>query len=198
MRVRSARVCLAAVVLLVGCSGSSSDDTKAAPAASSADSAIGPEAPATSSAAAGDIEGVVAFDVGTVVHTEDPVVYAETPPMGGDHFPGWLNCGSYDTPQPNEQAVHSMEHGAVWIAYDPTLGEADVTALRAFTTNQTHVLVTPFDGLTSKVVASAWGFQLKLDDVADPRLKQFIETYQNGPQTPEPGAPCSGALGKPL
>jgi hypothetical protein len=197
MRIRSALVSVAAVVVLISCGGTS--DTKSAVVSTTvADSAAGPVAPPTSVVVAGDIEGVVGFEVGKVIHTEDPVTYAEVPPVGGDHFPGWLNCGSYDTPQPNEQAVHSMEHGAVWITYDPTLAEADVKALRALTINQTHVLVTPYDGLPSEVVASAWGLQLQLDSAEDPRLKQFVETYQNGPQTLEPGAPCSGALGEPL
>jgi hypothetical protein len=42
-------------------------------------------------------------------------------------------------------------------------------------------------------VASAWGKQLQLQSVNDPELKQFVDFFEQGPQTPEPGAPCSGS-----
>jgi len=83
-----------------------------------------------------------------------------------------------------------MQHGAVWITYRPGLGEADVNRLRELATG--YVLVSPFDGLPSPVVASAWGRQLRLDSAQDPRLGAFIDAFRRGPQTPEPGAPCTG------
>ncbi|MPZ29305.1 MAG: DUF3105 domain-containing protein, partial [Micromonosporaceae bacterium] len=48
------------------------------------------------------------------------------------------------------------------------------------------------------VVASAWGKQLPLDSADDPRLKEFVRTFAQGPQTPEPGAPCTGGAGEPV
>ena len=53
-------------------------------------------------------------------HTKEPVDYPQTPPVGGPHNPIWQNCGFYSKPVRNEHAVHSMEHGAVWITYSPT------------------------------------------------------------------------------
>jgi hypothetical protein len=47
--------------------------------------------------------------------------------------------------------------------------------------------------LSTPVVASAWGKQLRLKSVDDPKLQEFIRAYRKGPQTPEPGAPCTGA-----
>jgi hypothetical protein len=47
-------------------------------------------------------------------------------------------------------------------------------------------------------VASAWGYQVKLDSASDPRLEQFIRTFEQGPQTPEPGAACVGGTGTPV
>ena len=41
--------------------------------------------------------------------------------MGGDHFARWLACDVYDEEVPAELAVHSLEHGAVWVTYDPEL-----------------------------------------------------------------------------
>ncbi len=144
------------------------------------------------------IEGVQTFtDLGRN-HTTDPVDYPQSPPVGGDHDPAWQNCGVYDTPVENGRAIHSMEHGAVWLAYRPDLPADQVATVAAFATNQTHVLVSPDAGLTEAVVATAWGVQLRLDSVTDARLTQFVQTYQEGPQTPEPGAPCSGGFGDPI
>ena len=85
--------------------------------------------------------------------------------------------------------MHSMEHGAVWITFDPNLAAADVAVLKQFADNGNEVLVSPFTGLPSPVVASAWGKQLVLQSVNDPRLAQFVAYFDNGPQAPE-NAPC--------
>lgn len=125
-------------------------------------------------------------------HVTTPVSYPQDPPVGGDHSPVPQTCGAYTEPVPNEQAVHSMEHGAVWIAYRPDLAKADVDRLDALA-RQTYVLVSPYPGLDTAVVASAWERQLRLDSATDPRLAQFVDAFRQGPQTPEPGAACTGA-----
>jgi len=129
-------------------------------------------------------------------HVQGTVAYPESPPVGGDHSRVWQNCGFYATPIANEQGVHSMEHGAVWVTYDPALPADEVSTLRRLT-RKPHVLVSPFPGLPSPVVASAWGAQLELPSAADAGLAAFVENYRQGPQTPEPGAPCTGAAGDP-
>ncbi len=140
---------------------------------------------------------VQTFPVDTPEHTTDPITYAQTPPVGGNHNPVWLNCGIYDAPVPNENAVHALEHGAVWVTYDPTLSADDVQKLRAQMPSS-YVILSPYEGLPSPVVASAWGVQLQLDGVDDPRLKTFIDVYRQGSQTPEPGAACDGGTGTPI
>ncbi|MBM6399798.1 DUF3105 domain-containing protein [Phycicoccus sonneratiae] len=124
-------------------------------------------------------------------HVTTPVDYAQSPPLGGDHNPIWLNCGVYDQPVKNELAVHSLEHGAVWVTYRPDLPADQVERLVAALPD-TYVVVSPFEGLSAPVVASAWGVQLELTGVDDPRLAEFVREYRTGPQTPEPGAACTG------
>ncbi|MGH8907277.1 MAG: DUF3105 domain-containing protein [Egibacteraceae bacterium] len=144
----------------------------------------------------GEPPGVQTFQVTSSDHVEGTVDYPQDPPAGGPHNPVWQNCGFYSQPVTKEMAVHSMEHGAVWITYAPDLPTDQVTALRALAARP-YVLATPYPGLPSAVVASAWGKQLGVDGAADPRLEAFVEEFANGPQTPEPGAPCDGGVGEP-
>jgi hypothetical protein len=142
---------------------------------------------------------VQTYDVGPAgQHTGADVNYEQNPPVGGPHNPVWQNCGYYDEPVRDENAVHSLEHGAVWITYSPDLPQDQVEHLRDIAENETFVLVSPRDGLPSPVVASAWGKQLRLDNAEDPNLERFIGAYEQGPQTPEKGAVCTGGIGQPI
>ena len=144
-----------------------------------------------------DIDGVEVIDGLTFNHVTTTVDYPQSPPAGGDHNAAWLNCGVYTEPVPNENAVHSLEHGAVWITYDPALPAEDVATLQAFADNQSYVLVSPYEGLDSPVAISAWGYQLKVDSVDDERLPVFLQKYLLNPELTEVGAPCSSGVGTP-
>jgi Protein of unknown function (DUF3105) len=139
------------------------------------------------------IDGVEAFRVDSRTHTQEPLVYDPSPPVGGEHFPVPATCGFYtDDPPPDSMLVHDLEHGAVWIAYDPGIDRAQADTLRGLVAEQPKVTATPYEGLDSPLVVSAWARQLRLDDADDPRLPAFIEQYRNGPEAPEPAAPCQG------
>ena len=84
----------------------------------------------------------------------------------------------------------------MWITYRPGLPKDQVEKIRS-QSEQSYVLASPYPNLPTPVVASAWGKQLKLDSANDPRLERFVSTYRQGPQTPEPGAPCTGEVGSP-
>lgn len=122
----------------------------------------------------------------------------ELPPVGGIHSGVWQNCGIYDQPVEAKNAVHSMEHGAVWVTYHPELPAGDVESLQDTVRGQPFVLLSPYPELRSPIVMTAWGIQLELDSAGDSRIDDFINRYQRGPQTPEPGAPCSDGAGSPL
>lgn len=142
-------------------------------------------------------KNVQTFDVTSREHTDQPVSYDQIPPVGGDHAPVWQNCGFYDMPIQTENAVHSMEHGAVWITYRPDLPDDQVAKLRNLAYRQAYVLVSPYPELPAPVVASAWGTQLHVESAADSQLEQFIRAYRLGEQAPEPGEPCIGGVGSP-
>jgi hypothetical protein len=122
----------------------------------------------------------------------------DLPPVGGMHSGIWQNCGVYEQPVESKNVVHSMEHGAVWIAYNPGLLEEDIEPLQEQVWDEPFVVLSPFPGLRSPVVLSAWGVQLEVESADDGRIADFIDQYQRGPQTPELGATCSNGLGTPI
>jgi hypothetical protein len=165
----------------------------------------GRERAAVRSAAEAPIAGEASIDLpsathvqGTVDYTSDAPITPATgalPPVGGDHDPVVQNCGVYTEAVRNENAVHSLEHGAVWLTYRPDLPQDQVAALSALGADHPYLLVSPYPDLAAPVVASAWGVQVELDSPADARLAAFVARYEQGAQTPEPGAPCSGGIG---
>jgi Protein of unknown function (DUF3105) len=149
-------------------------------------------------AASSPPDGVKSYDVGPAGdHTEGDIDYPQTPPAGGAHNPVWQNCGFYEEPVRDENAVHSLEHGAVWITYTPGIPQDEIERLRDLSEGNDFVLVSPYPDQDSPVVATAWGKQLTLESAEDPNLERFINAYSQGPQTPEPGALCTGGIGDP-
>jgi hypothetical protein len=143
-----------------------------------------------------EIEGVEAFDLAND-HVEGVVDYEQNPPAGGPHNAVWLNCGVYTEPQANENAVHSMEHGAVWVTYDAdALSDEELTTLKSYLP-ATYSIISPYEGLDSPIVLSAWDHQLKLDSASDERIPAFFEEYWRNQNAPEPNAVCSGAINGP-
>jgi hypothetical protein len=141
--------------------------------------------------ASGEPDGTQTFTDLEQTHVDTPVDYPQTPPVGGPHNPVWQTCQFYDVPIMTERGVHSMEHGAVWITYAPDLPTAQIAVLQQLAADGNEVLVSPFDGLPTPVVASAWGKQLQLQSTADPRLAEFVHYFDDGPQTPELNTPCA-------
>ncbi|TPW73436.1 DUF3105 domain-containing protein [Schumannella sp. 10F1B-5-1] len=130
-------------------------------------------------------------------HTNKTVDYRMSPPAGGPHNATWLNCGVYDQPVPNENAVHDLEHGAIWFTYDPDrVSGVKLDALKAIMPDS-YATLSPYPGLNAPMAASAWGAQIKFSNPENAKVAQFIEDYWRSPNAPEPGAPCTGGLDAP-
>lgn len=146
-----------------------------------------------------EVDGVVVLRIEGHQHTQARIRYEHLPPAGGWHNPIWLNCGFYTEPEPIEAVVHSIEHGAVWLAYAPDLDAGAVGAVRALVESDPKVVATPFGDLPdgAAVVATAWARQLVVADATDPRLAEFIAAYVDADTAREAGGPCEGAYGEP-
>jgi hypothetical protein len=145
------------------------------------------------------IRGAVQFPRPARGH-DDTLVFntSELPPAGGEHYNIWQNCGIYEEPIQTGNAIHAMEHGALWITYQPDLAADEVAALEELVRGQTFLLLSPYPGQRSPIVLTAWGIQLEVDSVDDGRIPDFIERYRLGSQTPELGGACTQGVGVPL
>ncbi|WP_406508898.1 DUF3105 domain-containing protein [Streptomyces sp. NBC_00212] len=131
-------------------------------------------------------------------HVTTKVNYPMKPPVGGDHDQVWMNCGGdvYSKQVPDMNAVHSLEHGAVWVTYTDKASAADVKKLADKVSKTPYSLMSPYKDQAGAIMLSAWGKQVTVNGADDPRVSEFFTKYVQGPQTPEPGAPCTGGLGE--
>ena len=143
------------------------------------------------------IEGLRTFSGLSRAHAIDIDLQDEgRPPAGGTHHPQWYNCGVYREPIPTINAIHSLEHGAVWLTYHPDLPADQVALLEEYADGDPFVLVSPYPGHVSPIIATAWEAQVDIEEAPDPRITLFVRTYRNA--GPEPGAVCAGGLGTPI
>ena len=149
------------------------------------------------------IEGVVTQNYGEAnrghIGSDKRVAYDRSPPFGGPHDGTWAACNGvvYETAVRNENMVHALEHGAVWIAYNPdkVTGPA-LQSLRDRVQGDNYLMLSPYPGLDSSISLQSWGHQLKLTDPADERIDQFIQSLRLNQYTyPEIGASCDVLTG---
>ncbi|MEV6119515.1 DUF3105 domain-containing protein [Streptomyces sp. NPDC052077] len=129
-------------------------------------------------------------------HVTTKVTYPVDPPVGGDHNQVWMNCNGdvYTKPLNNENAVHSLEHGAVWVTYNDRAPKADVEALAAKVKKTPYSLMSPDGKQKDPIMLSAWGHQRTVTGADDPAVDAFFGKFVQGEQTPEPGAACTNGL----
>ena len=135
---------------------------------------------------------------GAHVLPTERVAYDQSPPFGGPHDGYWAACNGVVYPQAvrTENMVHSLEHGAIWIAYNPDqVKDEALNKLTARVDGKPYTMMSPYPGLDKPVSLQSWGHQLKVDNAEDERIDQFIAALrQNQTTYPEIGASCD-ALG---
>ena len=144
----------------------------------------------------GSPDGVVPVHVASRNHIDGEIAY-DGVPAGGDHNAIWLNCGFYPEPVRAENAVHALEHGAVWITYPAGAGHDIVNELATHARNP-KVIVSPVRDQSIPVLVTAWGQQMEVADPTYSRIDQFIVAFSGaGGLAPEPSGACSGGVGNP-
>ena len=144
------------------------------------------------------IAGVKSYDYAAgQQHVTTPVTYTESPPVGGPHDPEWADCTGtvYDVDIRHENAVHGMEHGAVWVTYNPdTIHSGDLAVLKKMVSGTSGLMLSPYQGLTSPISLQSWNHQLFVDRATDKRVQQFADFLAFNDDVegayPEVGASC--------
>jgi hypothetical protein len=140
------------------------------------------------------IPGVVYTPEPNHNHVEGNITYNTTPPVGGNHSQYWADCSGtvYPNAIANENAVHMLEHGAVWITYKPGLAADQVAILAKKVSGVDRTAMSPYPDLKTNISLQAWDYQLFVDSASDPRIQQFITALRFNPKTtPEGTATCS-------
>ncbi len=66
----------------------------------------------------------------TVGQTHDP--YNSNPPTSGRHYVDTAPTGFHETAIADEYIIHNLEHGDIWLSYQPSVSEATKTLLKDF------------------------------------------------------------------
>ncbi|PPK64794.1 DUF3105 domain-containing protein [Actinokineospora auranticolor] len=193
----------AACLLLVGCSSTTNGETVPGGTRAADPRASGSSEEPTTSGGKADptarIKGVLSLKYKAGQHVKSPqrVAYDHTPPLGGPHDQLWAPCNGvvYKKAVRTENVVHSLEHGAVWLTYDPKkVKDADLATLVKKVDGQPYSVLSPYPGQPTAVSVQAWGRQVQVDGVDDPRIDQFITATRGNPDlAPEAGARCDEA-----
>ena len=191
----------------VAASTTPSTASSAAASPSAVMSAVSPAPPATGSgtfvaggytnpeiADAKAITGLVYTPEPDHNHVQGSIAYNTSPPVGGNHSQYWADCSGtvYPDAIASENAVHSLEHGAVWITYNPSLPADQVAILGKIVAGQDRMMMSPYPNLKTNISLQTWDYQLFLDSASDPRITAFIQALRFNPKTtPESQATCS-------
>jgi hypothetical protein len=133
----------------------------------------------------------------TTNHTvKGPIEYDRKPPTNGNHDPLWQNCGFYEEPVEGRHAVHSLDHGVVWITYRPDLPKQQIETLRPYG-DETYIILSPYPGQDAPVIATSWRVQLELQGADDPRLRRFVNQFRISELAPLSGNRCTLGVGTP-
>jgi hypothetical protein len=140
--------------------------------------------------------GIEVYPATTNRTVEGPIDYQRRPPTNGDHDPLWQNCGFYEEPIEDRHAVHSLDHGVVWITYRPNLPERQIESLRPYG-QENYVILSPYPGQFAPVTATSWRVQLELSGADDSRLRRFVDQFRISELAPLSGNRCTLGVGNP-
>lgn len=110
--------------------------------------------------------------------------YNSNPPTSGWHWAQPANWGVYSSPPVDEQAVHNLEHGGIWISYKGIDEQTKANLEKIAKANSGSVILSPRDANDAKIILAAWMRLEKLDSYDEAKILEFIQ--QNKNKSPEP------------
>lgn len=117
--------------------------------------------------------------------------YDSSPPTYGPHWPIGASWGIHTEDIRDERQVRNLAEGGVLIQYDT--GDQELAdKLAEFAKRQAdypcHLVVAPYAGISSPIVATAWGTMDSMDEYDAARLQRFVDLFRG--QGPNP-LPCT-------
>jgi hypothetical protein len=121
----------------------------------------------------------------------DPETTGTNPPVSGRHDPTPAECGLHAEKIPDENFVHTLEHGAVAVLYQPDLDIADIKRIEEIVSGfDDKTLSAPYEGLETPVVVASWANKMPLDSVDADAIEEYIDTFRGEPPAPEAQQEC--------
>lgn len=112
--------------------------------------------------------------------------YNSNPPTSGWHYASPAEWGVYGNELPDEQILHNLEHGGVWISYNKVDDETK-TQLEKIGRVNSGIVVTPRQANDTPIALASWGRLQKLESFDEAAIINFIKANKN--KSPEPFAP---------
>lgn len=134
-----------------------------------------------------EVEGTQVFKAVSREHIQagtDGFGYNSNPPSSGPHWPSPAKNGVYDAALRDEQLIHNLEHGHIWISYKSDAPDEVKTKLKEIVEKDSwKIVLEPRDANDSMIALVGWARVLKLESLDEQRIKDFISTYRNrGPE----------------
>ncbi len=110
--------------------------------------------------------------------------YNSNPPTSGSHYAQSDDWGVHQQELPDEQLLHNLEHGGIWISYRDVdqKTKSDLEAMGRRYSGR--VVITPRPANDAKIVLASWGRLEKLESFDETRIVDFIKANKN--KSPEP------------
>lgn len=128
-----------------------------------------------------------------VTQNEAPEYGGEEPPTSGNHGEP-IPKGAYTTELPDYNTIHNLEHGYVYISYQPDLPQDEIDKLSGLFFKPysnlefapTKVIMAPRAANTSPIIMSSWNRSLVFDSYDEQQMMDYYLSNVN--KSPEPAA----------